>query len=78
MAVSKRNTKQTEAKEQPKKVAPPKPYVHIDTFLNTAIPLYNLTKVQAAGFKAKMQGQHYQRDEQVFLKALKEHLDLKD
>jgi hypothetical protein len=78
MAVSKRNTKQTEAKEQPKKVEPPKPYVYIDTFLNTAIPLYNLSKVQAAGFKAKMQGQHYQRDEQVFLKALKEHLDLKD
>jgi hypothetical protein len=61
-----------------KKVEAPKPYIHIDTFLKTAIPLYGLTKVQAAGFKARMHGQHYQRDEQVFLEELKKHLNLKD
>jgi reverse gyrase len=62
-----------EAKEQKN---PPKPYVHIDTFLQTAVPLYGLSGVQAAGFKAKMNGQHYQRDEKVFVKALKEHFNI--
>jgi hypothetical protein len=57
---------------------PPKPYIHIDTFLQTAIPMYNLSGVQAAGFKAKMNGKHYQRDEKVFIKALKEHFNIKD
>jgi hypothetical protein len=64
-----------EAKEQQ---LPPKPYIHIDTFLQTAIPMYNLSGVQAAGFKAKMNGKHYQRDEKVFIKALKEHFNIKD
>jgi hypothetical protein len=71
------------AKGKPKpkatpKVEAPKPYVHIDTFLQTAISLYGLTAVQAAGFKARMQGRHYQRDEKVFLEELKKHLSLKD
>jgi reverse gyrase len=64
-----------EAKEQK---LPPKPYIHIDTFLKTAVPLYGLSGVQAAGFKAKMSGQHYQRDEKVFLKALKKHFNITD
>lgn len=57
--------------------APIKPYVHIDTFLQTAIPLFNLSKPQAAGFKALMNGRHYQRDEQVFVDELKKHLNIK-
>lgn len=64
-------------KEEPKKTLP-KSYVHIDTFMQTAIPMYNLSRVQAAGFKAKMQGQHYQRDQKVFIDALKEHFNIED
>jgi len=68
-------------KQAPKKAENtplPKSYTHIDTFLQTAVPLYNLSNVQAAGFKAKMQGKHYQRDEKVFIDALKEHFNIKD
>lgn len=54
-----------------------KPYVHIDTFLQTAVPLFGLNRIQAAGFKAKMNGRHYQSDEQVFIQELKKHLNLK-
>jgi hypothetical protein len=72
-------------KEEPKPKAKPKakkkekikPYVHIDTFLLTAVPLYSLTRVQAQGFKALMNGSHYQRDEKVFLNKLKTYLNLK-
>jgi len=46
--------------------------------MQTAIPMYNLSRVQAAGFKAKMQGQHYQRDQKVFIDALKEHFNIED
>ncbi|AXH71121.1 hypothetical protein BSP36_076 [Bacillus phage BSP36] len=65
---------EVQADKQP---APIKPYVHIDTFLKTAIPLYDLSRAQAAGFKVKMAGRHYQRDEQIFMDELKAHLDLK-
>lgn len=54
----------------------PKSYIHVDTFLKTAVPLFNLSNVQAAGFKAKMQGKLYQHDEQVFLDELKKHLNI--
>lgn len=54
-----------------------KPYVHIDTFLQTATQLYGLSRVQQSGFKAYMTGKHYQRDEEVFLKALKSYLNIK-
>lgn len=60
-----------------KKPEPIKPYVHIDTFLQTAIPYYGLSKVQAQGFKARMSGKHYQRDEQIFVEELKAYLNLK-
>lgn len=72
MAEQKKTVKAKEEKKQYK----PKPYVHIDTFLQTAIQLYGLTSVEAAGFKAKMQGSHYQTDEKVFLEALKQHLNI--
>lgn len=76
-----------ESKEEPekkttkkKKESAPKAiksYVHIDTFLQTAIPFYKLSKMQAQGFKSRMNGEHYQRDEQVFVDKLKSYLDLK-
>lgn len=56
---------------------PIKPYIHIDTFLQTAIPLFGLNRMQAAGFKALMNGRHYQTDEQVFVDELKKYLNLK-
>ena len=68
-------------KQAPKKAENtplPQPYTHINTFLQTAVPLYNLSNVQAAGFKAKMQGKHYQRDEKVFIDALKKHFNIKE
>lgn len=61
-------------KEAPKKI---KPYVHIDTFLQTAVPLYGLNNMQAQGFKNRMNGRHYQRDEQIFVDELKKYLKLK-
>jgi len=67
-----------EAKEVKKtKVEPLKPYVHIDTFIQTAKHLYRLSDTQLAGFKALMNGQHYQRDELIFLDNLKKHFNLK-
>lgn len=59
------------------KPEPLKPYVHIDTFLQTAVPLFELNSMQATGFKARMNGRHYQRDEQVFVDELKQYLNLK-
>jgi len=56
---------------------PPKSYVHIDTFLQTAVPLFNMSRVQAAGFKMRMNGRAYQKDEQVFVDELKAYLNLK-
>lgn len=55
-------------KKKPKKI---KPYVHIDTFLKTAVPLFELTNMQAQGFKSRMKGRQYQRDEQILLMSLK-------
>lgn len=61
-------------KEKPKVL---KPYIHIDTFLQTAIPLYGLSNVQASGFKSRMRGGHYQRDEEIFVNELKKYLNIK-
>lgn len=74
--VSENKTK-TRKKVEVKKPAPLKPYIHIDTFLQTAVPLFSLSNVQAQGFKARMNGRHYQRDEQVFVDELKSYLNLK-
>ncbi|WNO29815.1 hypothetical protein [Bacillus phage SDFMU_Pbc] len=73
----KKNTKQV--KEVKKAVYPkPRSYIHIDTFLQTAQQLYELSSVEAAGFKAKMRGRHYQHDEKVFLEELKKHFKIED
>ncbi|QDP42853.1 hypothetical protein HWC53_gp236 [Bacillus phage vB_BmeM-Goe8] len=74
---NKKDVEVSEKKEQEQKeVEAPKPYIHVDTFLQTAIPLFGLTKVQAAGFKAMMQGRQYQTDEQVFVDELKKHFKI--
>lgn len=65
------------ANPKKKQQKPIKPYVHIDTFLQTAIPYYELSNVQAAGFKAHMNGRHYLQDEQIFVEELKKYLNLK-
>jgi hypothetical protein len=73
------NSKELKNKE-PKEVTPAKPkpkkYLHIDTFLLTAKPLYKMSNMQVAGFKMRMKGQHYQYDEQVFINELKKYLDI--
>lgn len=48
--------------------------VHIDTFLNTAKDLYNLSTLQIAGFKAYMAGQLYQPSDKDFLPYLNKYL----
>lgn len=76
---SKVEPKREKAKATPKnkQQKPFKPYVHIDTFLQTAIPYFGLSNVQAAGFKAHMNGRHYLQDEQIFVEELKKYLNLK-
>lgn len=64
-------------KEQNSKKKAIKPYVHINTFLQTAVPLYGMSNMQAQGFKSRMNGRHYQRDEKVFMEELKKYLNLK-
>lgn len=59
------------------KPEPPKPYIHIDTFLRTATPMFHLNNMQVAGFKARMRGRHYQFDQEVFIQELKQYLNLK-
>ncbi len=66
--------KKEEPKKKPKVL---KPYIHIDIFLQTAIPFYGLSSMQANGFKNRMNGKHYQRDEQVFVDELKKYLNIK-
>lgn len=51
--------------------------VHIDDFLNTAIPLFGISAMQAAGFKARMQGRLYQTSMDSFLKELELYLGKK-
>lgn len=79
MAESKKDVKEEtkKAKATPKQPTPIKPYIHVDTFLKTAIPLFGMSNVQAAGFKALMNGRQYQRDEQVFVDELKAYLKIK-
>lgn len=79
MAESKKDVKEEtkKAKSVPKQPTPIKPYIHVDTFLKTAIPLFGMSNVQAAGFRALMNGRQYQRDEQVFVDELKAYLKIK-
>ncbi|ANY29423.1 hypothetical protein [Bacillus phage PK16] len=62
--------------KQATEVEPIKPYVHVDTFLQTAVPMFGMSNMQAAGFRVIMEGRMYQTDEKVFLDELKKYLDL--
>ena len=73
--VSDKKSESSENKEV--KPEPVRSYIHIDTFLLSAVPMFGLNNMQAAGFKARMSGRHYQYDEQVFLQELKQYLNLK-
>lgn len=66
--------KKAKSKKEKKK---PIRYTHIDTFLQSAIPIFKISKVQAQGFKARMNGRHYQKDEKVFVDELKQYLNIK-
>ncbi len=68
--------KEVKEVKQATEVEPIKPYVHVDTFLQTAVPMFNMNNMQAAGFRALMNGRHYQTDEKVFLNELKQYLGL--
>ncbi|AHN66557.1 hypothetical protein Bcp1_080 [Bacillus phage Bcp1] len=68
--------KEVKEVKQATEVEPIKPYVHVDTFLQTAVPLFGMSTMQAAGFKVIMEGRHYQTDETVFLNELKQYLGL--
>lgn len=42
------------------------PLIHIDEFLLTATTYFNVSRMQAAGFRAKMQGRFYQTSDSFF------------
>lgn len=53
-------------------------YVHIDTFLETARVLYSMNDVQVQGFRAYMQGSHYQKGDVAFVPYLEKYLGIGD
>lgn len=55
-----------------------KQYVHIDTFLETAKVIYSMNSIQVSGFKAFMQGNHYQLGDNAFVPHLKKYLGIGD
>lgn len=69
----------TEATKAKKKVKPVvnKPMVHIDQFIAAITPIYGLSRLQTAGFKAYMTGSHYQKETNDFLPYLDTYLGKK-
>lgn len=67
---SKEETKKE--KPKPKKVA--KKSVHIDEFIETVRPLYDLNVGKANGFRAYMQGNHYLASLDEFMPYLERYL----
>lgn len=67
----------TKKKEQPIE-ATTLQYVHIDTFLATAKVLYSMNEMQVKGFRAYMEGNHYQKGDQAFVPHLKKYLGIGD
>lgn len=51
-----------------------KDYTHIDVFIDSIQPKYNLTSLQRKGFRVYMKGNHYSLDESYFEKELKRYL----
>lgn len=54
-------------------------YVSVYTFIQSAKPVYHMSKLQEAGFKTKMlsKGMEYAKDLSVYVPYLKEYLGLK-
>lgn len=48
-------------------------YIHIDTFIDIAKVMFGLKPGQAEGFKAYMNGKHYQYKDEDFLPYLEEY-----
>jgi hypothetical protein len=67
----------SEIKEEP--VAPVEPvrYIHVDEFLQTAVPLFGLNRMQARGFKTLMFGRLYQTSMEAFVEELEKYLGKK-
>lgn len=63
--------------EEPKAPVKPTTYVHVDQFLQTAIPLFGLNRMQARGFKTKMFGRQYLHSMEDFVKELEQYLGKK-
>ena len=59
-------TEATKAKKKAKPVVN-KPMVHIDLFIAAITPIYGLSRLQTAGFKAYMTGRHDQKETNDFL-----------
>ncbi len=65
-----------EQEEQPQETSIVNDYVHVDEFLQAVAPRYKLTSVHVAGFKAYMQGSHYQRTDADFVEHLHTYLGI--
>lgn len=63
--------------EEPVPVAEPVRYIHVDEFLQTAVPLFGLDHMQARGFKALMFGRMYQKSMEAFVVELEKYLGKK-
>jgi len=51
------------------------PWVTIEQFLQTAVPMYNMDYMQVAGFKSYMQGKSRLPQDVDFIPYLKKYLD---
>jgi len=51
------------------------PWVSVDEFLVTAKQMFDMNRVQMAGFKAYMHGKEHLPDERDFLPYIKKYLD---
>lgn len=69
MASKKQTTKQT----KPKFTG----YSDIDTFIDSAQPVFKFSDGEAKGFKAYMEGKYYQRSERDFIPYLESYLGRK-
>lgn len=60
-------------------VAPEEPvrYIHVDEFLQTAVPLFGLNRMQARGFKTLMFGRLYQTSMEAFVEELEKYVGKK-
>lgn len=70
----KRAPQKKSMKAEPVKKAVISPMVHIEDFLGLATEMYEMDKMQQAGFKAYMTGKHYMTDMEAFVPYLEKYL----